>query len=231
MTQQRRHNVHVRRFIEDIQAAWPVHVVAIIASLGGGWAIVEVFADELRVREGLLAGALIFLGLEFFVLYNILRTVGDQLDSIVGGAASCQLIAGPRHAKLQRRETQWESEGVVWIGAVCDPGSRLDIRLRGAPKLRVQWAAREHMDYLWTKDGVNAEGAEAWSLTVPRTQLPVTPLGQFYVQASNEFDPSSHQSLHLTAGGQAPNGAAISAELDVGVLADVSTEAFKPLAT
>jgi hypothetical protein len=222
-------NVHIGRFVEELRATFLLHALALGLSIAGAWAIVKVFADDLQAREGLLAGALIFIILEWFVLYSVVRSIGDQVDEMASRTGPCELIAGPKHAKMTRRNGAWESEGVVWLGVACETGSRLNLTLKGPPGASLRWTAREHMPHLWKKDGVSEDGVELWSVVVERTEARVTPLGQFTIVADS-MSPSTMEAVLLDALGASSGGAAVSATLRVGLIVGLDAEQFNPVA-
>jgi hypothetical protein len=229
MTSRKRGNVHLKELLDDIQAAWPLHLGAAALSIGSAWGIVKLFADELRVREGLLAGAVIFLILEWSVLYDVVRRIGDQVGEIARGSGSCSLIAGPTHAKMIKQGGRWESEGIVWLGVTCDTGSQLHLTLRAPPAVRLAWRARGAVPAFWSRDGINQEDMETWSLKIARTEGGVTPLGQFSLRADT-FDATAYSRVIVSANGASTDRVAISHEIEIGLFGDVpAEEGFRPL--
>ena len=195
-------------------------LLAFAVSLGGGVALVKLIFPDDEIQKGLFAGGLIFL------LYISLSTA-HLMSAVASRVSGCQLISAPQNAKLVDDGTQFTTEGVVWIGLIADANSKLTITLSFPANVRARWKALE-AHKMWARSGTSQSGGDRYELRLATTSI-LTPLGQFVLQRDKKAE-ADQESIELEATGSNPSGAALSAEMRIGVFLEEPPESFlKPV--
>lgn len=217
MTPSKSRGVHLDEYLNALKSGAVPAGITLGVAVASGFGLTKLIgADD---RLAVIFGAVIFLILQSFALYNVVSAIGDEVRDVLNVRNRCTLVSAPSHAKMiQVDGGTWSSDGVMWLGLLSDPGAALKVSISLPKDVDLTMKHLEVMTHRWTRLGPGPDGSVRFEADVS-SESSLTTLAQFSLNAQ-ECDPNGPAIIVNTAG-SGTSGVHLNHQIEIGLLPSV----------